>query len=239
MEWQDQGVLLTVRRHGEGAAIIEVFTEHHGLHAGLVRGGASRKSAPILQPGAQLALTWRARLEDQLGSYTVEPIFSRNAAILSDRRKLYAFNALAAMLASYLPEREPNNVLFDSCMDLLMRLHSNENWPHRYCLFEQEFLESLGYGIDLRRCAVTGAGVDLAYVSPKSGRAVSREAAKGWESRLLEFPEFLRKDELVDISDADFRRALALSGYFFESRIPTARPGLPEPRQRLAELLAR
>ena len=72
MEWRDQGVLLAVRRHGESAAIIEVFTAAHGRHAGVVRGGGSRKAAPILQPGAQLDLTWRARLDEHLGAFAVE-----------------------------------------------------------------------------------------------------------------------------------------------------------------------
>ncbi len=111
MEWRDHGILLNVRRHGETAAIIEVFTEHHGRHAGVVRGGTSRKIAPILQPGAQLDVTWRARLEDHIGSYTVEPIRSR-ASAMSDRLALAGLNAVTALLAFCLPEREAHKTLY-------------------------------------------------------------------------------------------------------------------------------
>lgn len=237
MEWQDQGVLLSVRRHGESAAIIEVLTENHGRHAGLVRGGGSRKNAALLQAGTQLALTWRARLEDQLGSFTVELKQSRSATLLTDRLKLYAFNAVSAMLVRYLPEREPNPVLYVSCMDLLARLKADDFWQHRLCLFELELLESLGYGIDLSACAVTGQVNDLTHVSPKTGRAVSGESAKGWETKLLRYPAFLQRDTLGEISSADFRSALALSGYFFEKWIPSSPAGLPESRRRLLEVV--
>lgn len=237
MEWLDQGVLLSVRRHGEGAAIIEVLTEHHGRHAGLVRGGGSRKSGALLQVGNQLSLTWRARVEEQLGTLTVELVDARSAALLSSRQKLYVFNALSSMLIKYLPEREPNPALYLACIDLLSLLQSGVKWQHRYCLFELELLEDLGYGIDLSQCAVTGQDTDLTHVSPKSGRAVGRQSAQGWEDRLLPYPEFLQSQNLVDITPEEFRDSLRLTGYFFEKSIPAARVGLPEARVRLFDLV--
>ncbi len=228
-----------MRRHGESAAIIDVFTAHHGRHAGLVRGGASRKHAVILQPGALLSLTWRARLEDQLGSFSVELITSNSAALLADRLKLYSFNALASMLSRYLPEREPNPKLFESCLDLLARLQNGAYWQHRYCIFELEFLESLGYGIDLSQCAVTAQTIDLAFVSPVSGRAVSREGAIGYEDRLLPFPAFLQRHQLAEITVSEFSDSLKLTGYFFEKRVPTTPPRLPEARHRFATMVHR
>jgi DNA repair protein RecO (recombination protein O) len=237
MEWQDQGILLSVRRHGEGAAIIDVLTETHGRHTGLVRGGGSRKAAAMLQPGNQLALTWRARLEDQLGSFTVELVQARSAVLLSTRLKLYGFNALSSMLIKYLPEREPNIDLFDACLDLLGRIQKNEFWLHRYCLFELEMLETIGYGLDLSECAVTGETSDLTHVSPKTGRAVSRKTAAGWEDRLLTLPKFLANHELADVTAADFRSALRLSGHFFENFVPISRAALPEARNRLFEVV--
>lgn len=239
MEWQDQGVLLNVRRHGESAAIIEVFTEQHGRHAGLVRGGGSRKSAALLQPGTQLALTWRARLEDQLGTFSVEQKLSRSAVLLAERPKLYAFSALAAMLSRYLPEREPNEALYFSCQNLLSYMQEGGYWQHYYCKFELELLEALGYGIDLSECAVTGQASDLTHVSPKSGRAVSETAAIGWEDRLLRFPRFLQGSDLQAISATEFRESLRLSGFFFEKWIPSSPPTLPEARVRLAEIVER
>ena len=239
MEWQDQGVLLSVRRHGESAAIIEVFTEHHGRHAGLVRGGGSRKSAALLQAGTQLALSWRARLEDQLGSFSVELKSSRSAALLSERMKLYAFNALSAMLMRYLPEREPNKKLYESCINLLDLIENSSHWQHSFCLFEFELLGALGYGAELGECVVTGQVDDLAYVSPKSGRAVCREAAKGYENRLLLYPAFLQSESLQTISATDFHAALKLSGHFFEKWIPASQQHLPAARLRLLEMVER
>jgi len=237
MEWQDQGILLSVRRHGEGAAIIEVLTEHHGRHAGLVRGGGSRKSAALLQPGNQLSLTWRARLEDQLGSFSAELLHARSAALLSQRLKLYGFNALSAMLMKYLPEREPNAGLYEACQDLLARLQEDDFWQHRYCLFELEMLEAIGYGIDLSECAVTGQVNELTHVSPKSGRGVSAVGAKGWENRLLPLPAFLSQPTMAEISSEDFRDALRLSGYFFEKYVPATLPCLPESRLRFFDIV--
>lgn len=237
MEWQDQGVLLSVRRHGESAAIIEVLSEHHGRHAGLVRGGGARKNAALLQTGTQLSLTWRARLEDQLGSFTVELLRSRAAALLADRQKLYAFNAISAMFVRYLPEREPNRDLYNGFIDLLTRLQGDDFWQHRFCRLELELLESLGYGVDLSSCAVSGQTDDLTHVSPKSGRAVSRESAHGWEDRLLQYPAFLQQETLARITPAEFKASLLLSGHFFEKWIPSSPAGLPESRRRLLEVV--
>ncbi len=237
MEWQDQGILLSVRRHGEGAAIIELLTQAHGRHAGLVRGGGSRKMAALLQPGTLLTVSWRARIEDQLGSFSVELAHSFATALLASRIKLYGFNALSAMLGRYLPEREPNRALFRSCLELLQRVEADENWQHVYCLLELEMLNVLGYGIDLSACAVTGQAHDLTHVSPKSGRAVSREVARGWEDKLLDYPPFLSGDTLVDVSRKEFRQALRLTGYFFEKHVPVTPPKLPEARRRLFDIV--
>ena len=237
MEWQDQGILLSVRRHGEGAAIIDVFTELHGRHSGLVRGGGSRKAAALLQPGNQLSLSWRARLENQLGSFSVELKQARSAMLLSTRQKLYGFNALSAMLNKYLPEREPNHGLYCACLDLLEHIQNTETWQHRYGFFELKMLETMGYGLDLSRCAVTGQAHDLMYVSPKSGRAVSREAAIGWEDKLLILPAFLLPSSAGDISTADIRAALRLSGHFFEKFVPVHPPELPKARSRFFDMV--
>ena len=239
MEWQDQGILLSVRRFGESAAIIEVLTETHGRHAGLVRGGGSRKLAALLPSGNLLQLTWRARLEDQLGSFSVELTNALSVALLSSRLKLYGFNALSSMLIGYLPEREPNTEIFEGCIDVLERIRSDDNWQHRYCLLELQMLNALGYAIDLEQCAVTGQQHDLTHVSPKSGRAVSRETALGWEDKLLVYPRFLSQEKLVEISAEEFRQSLRLSGYFFEKYMPVTPPKLPEARQRLADIVYR
>ena len=180
MEWRDHGILLSTRRHGETSAIIEVFTEAHGRHAGVVRGGTSRKIAPILQPGAQLDLLWRARLEDHIGSYQVEPLRSRAAAALSGRLALAGLNAVTALLSFCLPEREPHAALYARSEQLLDLLGQDEIWPLAYLKWELALLDDMGFGLDLGQCAATGTTEDLIYVSPKSGRAVSRAGAGDW-----------------------------------------------------------
>ncbi len=236
MEWTDQGILLSVRRHGEGAAIIKVLTEHHGHHAGLVRGGGSRKMASMLQAGNQMSLTWRARIEDQLGTFSVELLKARSGSFISDKKKLFLFNALSAMLARYLPEREPNVVLYDACIELLDLMQHSDYWQHRYCLLEFEMLDALGYGADRFFCAVTGIDYDLRYISPMSGRAVSRKGAQGYEKRLLPYPKMFTRAKLSAIPEGEFYESLRVSGYFFENKIPTVKGQLPQARQRLMDL---
>jgi DNA repair protein RecO (recombination protein O) len=238
MDWRDQGALLSVRKHGETSVIIDVFTSEHGRHAGVVRGGVSRKIAPILQPGAQLDVTWRARLEEHIGSYTVEPLRSR-ALVLSDRTALAGLNAITALLAYALPEREHHPVLYDRTQSMLDLLGVNEAWPTAYLKWELALLEELGFGLDLSECAVTGARDDLAYVSPKTGRAVSAEGAGEWVDRLLPLPP-----ELLGVGDGSLSNVLdglVTTGHFLTHGIAHAlgdKP-LPEARARLLDRLKR
>ncbi|WP_095587366.1 DNA repair protein RecO [Actibacterium ureilyticum] len=236
MEWRDQGILLSVRKHGESSAIIDVFTEGHGRHGGVVRGGTSRKIAPILQPGAQLDLTWRARLEDHLGAYTVEPVQSR-AALMSDRVALAGLNAVTALLQFSLPERAAHLPLYRRTQALLDMLGPSAYWPLAYLRWEQALLDEMGYGLDLSACAVTGAIDDLAYVSPKSGRAVSAEGAGEWADRLLPLPAELLGGG--DGSRENVLEGLAVTGHFLARWLAPAlgdKP-LPEARARLIERL--
>lgn len=239
MDWRDHGVLLTVRRHGETSAIIEVFTERHGRHAGVVRGGTSRKVAPILQPGAQLDLLWRARLEDHLGSYQVEPLRSRAAMALSGRLPLSGLNAVTGLLAFSLPDREPHPDLYHRTEQLLDLLGQDDIWPLAYLRWEMALLEELGFGLDLSACAATGSDQELAYVSPKTGRAVSRSGAGEWADRLLDLPPvMLGRGEAPDDEVA---RALRTTGYFLEHRLAPAlgsKP-LPEARGRFVDAFTR
>lgn len=239
MDWRDQGVLLTVRRHGESSAIVELFTAGHGRHAGVVRGGASRRLAPILQPGAQLDVAWRARLEEHLGAFTVEPVKSRAAAVMGDRSALAGLNAMTALLAFSLPEREPQARLYRRSIEMFDLLGTNRAWPVAYLQWELALLEELGFGLDLSACAVSGAREGLAYVSPKSGRAVSGDAAGEWASRLLPLPP-----ELLGVVTEDFAGiadALRTTGFFLETGLAHAlgdRP-LPEARARLVDRFSR
>ncbi len=240
MEWRDEGVLLAVRKHGEGSAIIEVFTAEHGLHAGLVRGGGSRKMSPILQPGAQLSLDWKARLEDHLGTYTIDPIKSRAANIMSDRQALAAMGAISALLTLGLPEREAHPQLYARSIDLIDALGEEENWPARYALWENALLAEMGFGLDFSECAATGVTQDLVYISPRSGRAVSRSGGEEYADRMLALPRFLRLDEPEGGAD-DVSAALATTGHFIENWLMPAlgRSSVPNARTRLVQLLSR
>lgn len=237
MEWRGEGLLLAVRRHGESAAIIEVFTEAQGRHAGVVPGGASRRMAPVLQPGAQLALVWRARLDDQLGTFAVEPLRGRAARVLADPPALAALASVCALLAFALPERAPHPALYAASVALLDRIAGAGDWPAAYLRWERRLLEEAGFGLDLSACAVTGAAEGLAFVSPRSGRAVSRAGAGEWAARLLPLPPCLAAE--VPGSPAEVLEGLRTTGHFLHRRLAPAlgeRP-LPAARARLVAAL--
>lgn len=238
MEWRDEGVLLSVRPHGESAAIIEVFTALHGRHAGVVRGGASRRLAPMLQPGAQVSVTWRARLEDHIGVFLVEPLRSR-AVALGDRLALAGLSAVCALLQVALAEREAHQSLWIASTGLLDTLLERPDWPVRYLRWEMLLLEELGFGLDLATCAVTGSREDLVFVSPRTGRAVSRAGAGDWAPKLLPLPVALLGQGPA--SPFEIAQGLALTGHFLLRELSPMLNGrpLPEARARLIDLLAR
>ncbi|NBB97625.1 MAG: DNA repair protein RecO [Alphaproteobacteria bacterium] len=231
MEWRDDVILLASRPLGEGTALIDVFSGLHGRYGGALRGGASRKMAPLLQPGAQLDATWRARLDSQLGSFTVEPLRGRAGALLADRLALLGLGAVCALTRYALPERQPYPELYRHTLALLDRL-GQPGWLQDYALWELTLLEETGYGLDLHKCAVTGAIEGLAYVSPRSGRAVTKDGAGDYAARLLPLPGGLHAGGTLDADG--LRAALALSGHFLADWLARAmdKP-LPEARARL------
>jgi DNA repair protein RecO (recombination protein O) len=239
IEWQDEGTVLAVRPHAESAAIVEAFTPAHGRHAGLVRGGAGRKLSATLQPGSQVALTWKARLDDHLGTFTVEPLRSRAAQTLSDRFALTGLNAVTALLTRTLPERDPHPRLYARTSALLDLLGDTDLWPLAYLQWELALLDDMGAGLDLATCAVTGTTEDLAYVSPKSGRAVSRAGAGDWAPKLLPLPAVLTGQG--EATGHEIAAALATTGWFLEHRLiaPADDRGLPAARARLLEAIAK
>lgn len=239
MEWREQGILLSTRRHGESAAIIEVLTPAHGRHAGLVRGGASRRMAPVLQPGAQLDLNWRARLENHIGTFVVEPVRSRAVMSMADRLSLAGLNAVCALLLFALPEREANPELYRRTENLLDLMAERDLWPLAYLHWELALLESLGFGLDLSGCAVLGRQAnDLCFVSPRSGRAVSRRGAGQWADRLLPLPACLLGQGAAP--DHEISQALETTGYFLHHRLAPdlGHTPLPDARQRFVERFA-
>jgi DNA repair protein RecO (recombination protein O) len=237
MDWRDEGILLAVRPHGESSAIVETLSRGHGRHAGLVRGARGAKMAPVLQPGTQISLEWRARLAEHLGHFRIEPVRSRAAAIMADRTALAALNAIGALLVALLPEREPVPQVYDRTVLLADALAAGTwDWPAHYARWEVDLLTALGFGLDLGTCGASGVTEDLVYVSPRSGRAVSRSAGSAWADKLLPLPAFLIGRGAPTIGAV--RESLRMSGYFLEHWACPAleRKSLPEARARLAHL---
>jgi DNA repair protein RecO (recombination protein O) len=239
MDWTDEGIVIAVRRHGESAAILEAFTEGHGRHAGVVRGGGGRRLAPLLQPGNLLSLVWTARLEEHVGSFRVDPVATVAGAIMADRTALAALASLASLIGAALPERAPHPDLYGATRDLVLALARAPDWPERYARWELALLDELGFGLDLGRCALTGSVEDLAYVSPRTGRAVAQEAGAPWAARLLPLPAFLSGGERSAEAHG-VGAALALTGHFLEARLAPHLPRgvLPPARARAVALLS-
>ena len=241
MEWRDEGILLTVRRHGESAAIIDAFTAEHGRHAGVVRGGASRRMAPLLQPGAQLSLEWRARLDEHIGAYQADLIRSRAAALMADGDALAAMAAVSALLTAYLADREPHVELYAATCGLIDSFGVAEDWRRAYVAWELVLLADLGFPLDLSACAATGATEDLIWVSPRTGKAVSRSAGAPYADRLLPLPDFLGGDGAGAPRGGEVTAGLRLTGHFLKHWLAPAFGGRepPEARARFVERLAR
>jgi DNA repair protein RecO (recombination protein O) len=219
MHWTDEGILLGTRRHGEANAIIEVMTRQHGRHLGLVRGAAGARLRPVLQPGNSVRVDWRARLDDHLGHYTVEGLRLRAASFLSLPHAVYGVTHLAA-LCRLLPERDTHPEVHDLLEAALEHLDDPTVIALNVVRFELRLLAELGFGLDLASCAATGTRDDLVYVSPKSGRAVSRGAGAPWHDRLLRLPAFLHRDAVTDDpSPEDLRDAFALTGFFLTRHV--------------------
>ena len=228
MEWRDEGVILSVRRHGETSAIAEVLTAQHGRSMGLVRGGRSRSQRPVLQPGNVVQLTWRARLEEHLGNFTVEPLSLRAGAIMDEPFRLAGLATLAG-LAQLLPEREPHARIYEAFRIVLDAIDQDEVWPALLVRWEMGLLDELGFGLDLTACAATGTRDELVYVSPRSGKSVSAAAGAPYRDRLLRLPAFLTAN--VPASVADILDGLKLTGYFLNRHVFEPR-GVPAPEQR-------
>jgi DNA repair protein RecO (recombination protein O) len=215
MEWTDDGIVLGVRRHGEASAIVELLTRDHGRHLGLVRGGASSRMRPLLQPGNGVRAVWRARLDEHLGTYAIEGTQLRAASVLASSHAVYGVTHLAS-LARLLPERDPHEDIYDMLERTLDDFDDIGEAAAHLIKFELAMLAELGFGLDLENCAATGATAELIYVSPKSGGAVSRAAGEPFRDRLLRLPPFLREGEggANGWSDQDLRDGFRLTGMF-------------------------
>lgn len=236
MEWIDDAVVLGARHFGEGKLVAEVFAREHGRYGGVVHAG--RKSQPILQSGNLVHAGWKARLAEQLGFFQplelVEPHATR---LLDDPVALAGLSSAVALIRGAAAERQAYPQLYDALIVLIEAMPQNDIWPAIYTRFELGLLSALGYGLDLSRCAVTGETENLAWVSPRTGRAATAEAGAPHADVLLKLPRFLINPE-AELEEGDVAHAFALSGYFLERRVFEHKgEGMPEARRRLIERL--
>jgi DNA repair protein RecO (recombination protein O) len=239
MRWADDGIFLSGRPHGETSVIANIFTRANGRTHGLVKGGRSRRIRPILQTGNGLRVEWRARLEDQLGVYTVELADPAAARVLDDKLALAGVNAVVALL-QVLPERDPHPKLFDAVNECLAEA-GNAAFSASIARFELTLLDELGFGLDLSKCAATGRADSLVYVSPRSGQAVSRDAGEPYRDKLLPLPAFLLESTASGSpAGRDVAQGLAMTGYFLSTHVfAEAGKAMPKAREDFARLMER
>ena len=238
MLWQDEAVVLAARRHGESSLVASLMTREHGRHAGLVRGGASKRTRPLYEPGNRLQVTWRARLPEHLGQFTAEPLQLCTGRLIDAPLRLTGLMAACALLEAGLPERDPHLLVYNDLLDLIDIILKDGPWLERYVAFELDLLAELGFGLDLSACAVTGETTGLAFVSPATGRAVTRGGAGDYAPRLLPLPPFLVGAGPAD--EAQVLDGLRLTGAFLRRHLFDATDrAMPGARERLIALLTR
>jgi DNA repair protein RecO (recombination protein O) len=242
MDWNDDAIVLSARKHGESSAIVTLLTRGHGRHLGLVRGGAGRRARGLYQPGNKLHATWRGRLADHLGAYSCEMTQAVAADLLEDPLRLAALSSACAVSEAALPEREIHAPVYNGLEILLTALGDDEGntWPTVYVKWELGLLQELGFGLDLSQCAVTGSTEDLTHVSPKTGRAVSAGAAAPYRDKLLELPGFMLPGGQVGEAD-EITASLKVTGYFLDRHVFSQRrdPKPPDARNRYIDRLRR
>jgi DNA repair protein RecO (recombination protein O) len=238
MQWTDEAIVLGVKRHGETSVILELMTHGHGRHLGLVRGGAGKRMRGVLQPGNGVRATWQARLDEHLGQYVVEGLNLRAGSFLSAAHAVHGVTHLGA-LCRLLAERESHEAIYDALETILDRLDNPRMAALMIARFELVFLAELGFGLDLGSCAATGTTADLIYVSPRSGRAVSRAAGEAYRDKLMRLPAFLQTEAEPE-SSADLADAFALTGFFLDRHAFGPRGlALPEARAHFVTSLRR
>ncbi|MDB2414598.1 DNA repair protein RecO [Rickettsiales bacterium] len=238
MQWNDNAFVLTNRIHGENSSIVSIFTRNHGVFNGLVRGAKNKKNRALYQPGNFLQAQWKARLSEQLGSITAEPIKSFSTHIMQDPLKLVALQSASILTYLMVPERDPHAHLYDMFENLIEEMVLDGKWQSIYIFYEMELLSQAGFGLDLSCCAATGSLEDLFYISPKTGRAVSKNAGKPYHDKLILLPEFILNKQIKDLCAEEINKGLALCGYFLNKYIFKMQDKkMPDVRLRLAEIM--
>jgi DNA repair protein RecO (recombination protein O) len=236
MEWRDEGIVLGVMRHGEGSVVLEVMTRRHGRHLGLVRGGRSLRMQPLLQPGNEVTVTWRGRLEEHLGHFAVDAGELHAARLMENAASLFGLTYAAALLR-LLAEREVHEGLFEALGIIIAHLNTPLIAGPLIVRLEAQLLTDLGFGLDLATCAVTGSADMLTHVSPRTGRAVSAEAARPYHNRLMPLPAFMINAGVTRISATELDQGFTLTGHFLRRHVLEPR-GLAEMAERASFIAA-
>lgn len=242
MQWSDEGIIISMRKYGENAGILTLFTPERGVHGGMVRSAFSARQRGNYQPATIVKAHWNGRLEGHLGNYSCETVQSIAACVLHDVKRLAALNAVLSLVESAIPEREPHPEFYDMLKLFLQKLASDDTpeiaWHVEYMLLELSLLTHMGFGLDLSACAVTGAVEELWYVSPKSGRAVCKTAGEPYKDKLLPLPLFLHHEVQEQTMRDEIHKGFVLTRYFLNRYIyqPRNKP-IPTARERLVELL--
>lgn len=241
MEWRDEGVILSTRKYGEYDAILEVLTRGHGRHSGIVKGGLGRRQRGNIQPGNEVVVTWRGRLETHLGTYAVELKRARAVAFLYSPSKLSALNSCCSLLCLTLAENEAHELLLDGLFAFLDALEVSQDditsWAPLLVRWELGLLSELGFGLNLESCAATGTTADLIYVSPKSGHAVSREAGMPYHDKMLKLPPFLLKNS-NEVAGNDIQDGINLTEFFIRRHMLEASgKKIPQARRMLRDYI--
>ncbi len=238
MDWSDNAIVLDARKHSENDVILDVITPGHGRARGYVAGGSGRRLRGVLQPGNQISVTWRARVETNLGRFAAEPVKTHLAAVYGEEARLLALSAVCAMTLLSLPEREQNAPVYQGLrayLDFLCEeTGTPDQWGRGMVLYELGLLKELGFGLDFSACAATGVVEDLIYVSPKSGRAVSREAGEQYREKLLRLPAFLAPQRGEEVTVQDILAGLSLTGHFLRHNVLVMKGNgaMPQARER-------
>ena len=238
MKWQDTGIVVSTKKYGESSLILNLFTENHGLHSGLIKFSNSKKIRNMFQVGNICVVEWTGRLEDQLGYYKSEIEKSVSHNIINNSLKIDVLISLSSLLNKLLADRQVHSSLFLNTINFIHYLNNDEKyWMLKYIRWELKFLSELGFGLDLSKCAVTGSTNNLQFISPKSGRAVSAEGAGEWRNKLFILPKFFLLDNEFTDDKSELLKGIKITTFFLNRYVSSIGLELPDVRDRFTNKL--
>lgn len=235
MQVKDEGYIIKTLKYGENSLIVTVLSIAHGKMTGFIKSAVSKKKLGIYQLGNKISFNAYARVEENMFQFRgVELLESNVVHFLSNPQKLAVLSSFCELFNSSIPDGEPLEGLVRSISQFMDNL-DDEMWLKNYAILEFRLLYFLGIGLDLGSCAATGTIENLAFVSPKSGRAVCLKAGLPYEDKLFKYPHFAlnknilpTKEEVMDLLKMN---EFFLKKNFFEAhdlQFPLSRASLIE-----------